>query len=374
MTEVRARRRAYASFIIKILLVLIIPLQGLFYSYRTEWFSILLTFSSDYSIVLNPIYSLATGLFILSPCLIFEWHINSRPISNSIRRRAAVACILSWFLSFLLYLPISNQPQDGFVFLIGRGSNTYYNSVVYSPILAIAFFVILPLIYRETTLRSISKEHRDLSFRVITSILGKKFKRERILSGLLWFGLVFCPFMFFPTIYGWSNQILFVSFFYFIRAFGGGPVYGGLALVIAEFEFVAGVSISLPLTALVAALRFVFVRDIFRYQSGQITKSRLVSLAVLGDLLPSAVITLSALLTIPPGGFYLLFFPLPILPLIGFAFIRFSKVIPIKEELWQDYEHRMWFEKERVPELVEESIKVPITYLLASHIRKRLKE
>ncbi|MHA2397196.1 MAG: hypothetical protein ACXAC0_10865, partial [Candidatus Thorarchaeota archaeon] len=69
--------------------------------------------------------------------------------------------------------------------------------------------------------------------------------------------------------------------------------------------------------------------------------------------------------------------PFPILPLIGFAYIRFSKIIIVRDELWTDYEHRMWFDKEQdpyVPESTDDSITVPITYLLVSQIRKRLKK
>ena len=382
MTEVSGRRRAYAPFIIKILVVLIFPLEGFTSSYGTGWQSILLSVGRDPYIVLpimpvvpirdifftiTPIINIFAGMLILLPCLIFEQQLNSRPISKSLRGRTVTACFLSWFISFLL------QPFTGSFW----GRSPLYYTVNYAPVLAITFFVILPLISRETTIRSISADSQHLSLRLINSV-RKRFKREKVLSGLLWFGLLFCPFMFFLSPYSWALQIQYVSFVYFITAVGGGPVFGGLALLNLDINFTAAIAISLPLTALLASLRFVFVRDIFRYQSGRITKSRLVSIAILGELLPSAAITLFALLTFPLGaGFSPLFYPLPILPLIGFAFIRFSKFVPPKEELWSDYEHRMWFEKERepyVPELVDESIKVPIMYLLVSQVRRRLRE
>ncbi|MBY8996672.1 MAG: hypothetical protein KGD60_02985 [Candidatus Thorarchaeota archaeon] len=368
MNEVTGRRRPSAAFLIKILIVLIFPLRGFFYSYETWWHSILLTVIDNQFIALNPINSLVAGILILLPCLIFEWQLNSRPISKSIRGRTAAACILSWVFSFIL-LPFANPYW---------GSDPFYNTMVYTPILAIAFFVILPLISRETTRQSISTEHRNLSYRFITSTLRKRSRREKILSGLLWFGLVFCPFMFFAVNYGWSYQIQLSSLFYFVSGYGGGLIYGFTALVNVEFQFAAAIAASLPPVALLAGLRFVFVRDVFRYQNGNITKSRLVSVALLGELLPSAALTLFALITFPPGmGFFPLFLPMPILPLLGFVFLRFSKFVPVKEELWTDYEHRMWFEKEQepyVPKPVEETIKVPITYLLVSQVRKRLKE
>ena len=386
MTEARARWRAFASFIVKILVVLVFPLDGFFYSYGTGWQSILLSVGrspygdyiflpavqiiprEDFLLAINPINTILAGLLILLPCLIFEQQLNSRPISKSIRGRTVAACFLTWGFSILL-LPFATGYW---------GRNPLYYTVNYAPVLAIAFFVILPLISRETTIRSISSDHQQLSLGFITSTLRKRFRREKVLTGLLWFSLVFSPFMFFAMISAWSSNIMIISFFYMTSVFGGGPVFGGLAIFNAEIQFTAAIALSLPLSGLLASLRFVFVRDVFRYQSRQITKSRLVSMGLMGELLPSAAVTLFALLTTPlGGGFFPLFYPLPILPLIGFAFLRFSKFVPAKEELWSDYEHRMWYEKEQephVPEPVDETIKVPISYLLVSQFRRRQKD
>ncbi|MGD9397896.1 MAG: hypothetical protein PVJ05_15775, partial [Candidatus Thorarchaeota archaeon] len=84
----------------------------------------------------------------------------------------------------------------------------------------------------------------------------------------------------------------------------------------------------------------------------------------------------SQLALLGPISYIPVLLPIPILPLIGFAYVRFSMIVPLEELLWPDYEHRMWFEKKRepsVPKPPEESITVPIAYLLLSRVRKRRK-
>jgi hypothetical protein len=251
--------------------------------------------------------------------------------------------------------------------------------IVYVPILAIAFFIALPLISRETTLRSISKKHRDLNYGFLTSTLQKRFRREKILIGFLWIGLIFGPFLFYLELYYfWESRWMFWSLFYGYAVYAGSPVYIGVD-ILAYFRLtLTGIDlITLPIFTLMSAVRFLFVRDIFRFQSGIIKRSRLISVAILGELLPSAVLTLISLIFYPPGISAPIFVPIPILPIIGFLFIRLSKVVPIKEELWPDYEHRMWYESRPIqipytPGLKEETIKVPVSYLLVSQLRKRL--
>ena len=365
MNEVTNRRKPSVAFLIKILIVLLFPLQGVFSSPNFGWISILLLVGGDTIVAFASISYLLVGLIIMLPCLIFEHHLNSRPISKSVRRRAAAACILSWFISLLLLL-------FGGALL---AMSYFYTTVLFAPILSIAFFVILPLISRESTMRSIPKEHRALSYSSITSTLHKRIRRGKILSVLLWIGIVFIPFMFFIIPEWGSIHFQFLSLSYQYSAYTGSPWIRTILEVTGNFN--AHDVLLLPSMALLSALRLVFVRDIFRFQTGRINKSRLASVALLGEILPSAIIILSLLTLYYPGDFFPMVFPFPILPLIGFAYIRFSKIIIVRDEIWTDYEHRMWFDKEQdpyVPVSDDESITVPITYLLVSQIRKRRKE
>jgi len=317
----------------------------------------------------NSIFTLSAALLILLPGIIFERKLKTRPISMKVRGQASAACVLTWVFSFVMLL------FGGMYFLNPLFVNT--------PILAIAFFIVLPLISRETTLRSISSKYQELSYGFIASTLRRRFKREKILTGFLWIGIIFCPYLIYWVYMFWFPQLMFWSLFYAYSVDSGLPVFIGFDfLAYFRLNLASIDTFTLPIFALLSSVRFLFVREIFRFQAGAIKRSRLVSVAILGELLPSAVLTLIALATVPPGSFVPIFIPMPLLPIIGFIFIRFNKVIPITEELWPDYEHRMWYEKPKpqpqsllIPHALrieEETIKVPVTYLLVSQVRKRL--
>jgi hypothetical protein len=370
MNENTGRRRPIASFLIKLAVILLFPLRVSFFPGYINWESIILDSSPDVRILVSfiPVPALLAGLFIMLPGIIFERQLKSKPISMKVRGRTAVACFLSWAISLLLIL------SSGTIY----GGSHYSTVILYTPILSISFYVLLPLISRETTIRSISKEHRNLDFGFVTSTLKRKFRRERVLSGLLWLSLVFCPFMIYWVFWYWTPQLYLASLFYTsIISLGGGIILDGLLPLYFDVVLTGIDTISLPVFALLSAVRFLFVREIFRFQSGAIKRSRLISIAILGELLPSAVLTSFSFITAEIGSVGPIFIPTPILPIIGFLFIRFSRVVPIKDELWPDYESRMWFEKEHtpyVPEPMEETIKVPVMYLLVSQLRKRLRE
>ncbi|MFW9787388.1 MAG: hypothetical protein ACFFE2_08545 [Candidatus Thorarchaeota archaeon] len=356
-------RKPSLPFIIKLLVVLLFPLnvysEGQYYS----WVSILFSISNYQSLRLTSFYALVVAIVILFPGFLFERRLNSKPFSESARKLTVVCCILTWFIGVILMLFL------GPLWL----SDLLYFIIMSTPNLTFAFFIILPTIMRESTKRGITKDLWYLSYGFVSATFRKKFRRTRILTGVLWFGLVFSPFLL-RFNWGWySPTFQFISLILAGSAFLYIPWLGafGFQLLITVFP-----ALYIPVIAVLSSVRIIFVRDIFRYQNKLVTRSRLISVALLGELLPSALVTTFYLITIPSSGFvsYLLFYPTPILPIIGLIYAKLDKIQPIKEELWPDYEHRMWFEKERepyTPPPAEESIKVPLTYLLISQIRKR---
>ena len=363
MNEVISRLRPNASFLIKMTVVLLFPLAGNITSSHLDWTSILLSVNIP-NISFNALRTILVGIVILLPGVIFERHIKNRPISTRVRRKAVIACFLSWFIGVVLRFRWVIFSSTAIVYVTFTG-----------PILAIAFFVVLPLITRETMMRNLSAEHLGLKYGFISTALQKRFRRERILSRLLWAGLIFSPFMIYYVFYWWSPTFLSVSLFFTYNLFGGLLVRDFFALEYYQMQFLGLDSLTLPVFALLSAIRFLFVRDIFRFQRSIIKKSRLVSVAILGELLPSAILTSFALMTTLGGG--PVFFPIPILPVIGFIFIRLNKVVPIKEELWPDYESKMWYEKDQptyAPEPRDDTITVPMTYLIVSQVRKHFRD
>jgi len=358
MNEIIGRRRPSAVFLIKTLVVISFPIAGTFGSSGTMLFSVLLEIGGNHVIAFNSIFSVLAGLVIMLPCLIFELDLRNKPISASILIRAVAASILCWLISiFISFVVIFSF--DPFLFQV----------IGYTPVLAISFFVILPLITRETVMRSIPSEHRNLSYEILSSTHSEMFRREKILSGLLWASLVFSPFMGYMVSSWWDFRFYFMSLFYQFTVFSDYPIILEDWFPNVGIQIIAVIGPVLPFIVLLSAIRFVFVRDVFRFQSGFTNKARLASIALLGEILPSAIILFITLFLSPIGTITFAYFPVPLLPIIGFAYIRFSKVLDMNEEIFPDHEYRMWYEKERPAE----SIKVPISYLLVSQIRKRLR-
>lgn len=372
MTEVSSRRRTTAFFLLKLLIVLSFPLFLRISFLGITWSSLLLLveifFVDETSLIIfSSAVPILIALFIMSPCILFEYHLNRQPISKTIRGRAMAVSMFSLLISRLIpYTPMFFYEM----------SMVYATS--YSYMLGIVFFVILPIIFRESMLRSISQNLRSLSYDFIKATVGKQARRGNILSGLVWAGLIFAPFIVTLVDSDLMAQTDLWSLFYQYRLYSDFPylTYDQF-LPSNSYEIVPMIQGVLIVFVLLSAIRIIFVRDIFRYRLTQITMSRLLSVAILGEILPAALLTLLTLVGSSTTTATFLILPIPILPLIGFAFIRFSKVIPLRNEIWPDQEYRMWYEKERepyVPETADESIKVPITYLILSQVRKHLKE
>lgn len=363
MNGATRRWKPRVTFFIKLLFVLIFPLEGIFSVVNMSWTSILLIINETSIVTFSSVLSVVLGLVFILPGVVFERQLNLMPISKSIRKRILSVCILIWFTSYLLLIFGGN---------IWRVYDVY-ETLVYAPILSISFYVVLPVISRSSTMQRIPIEYRTLSYSFIKTNLHTKNRRQRLLSSVLWIGLMFSPFMMFIMSSWWSYDFHFFSLSYYLSIYGRSPWLTDIQwLADLSFEYLTITTDVFPVFVLLSSLRLVFVRDVFRYQNGLVDKSRLASIAVLGEILPSALVTLSMLITGYPGDLIPVILPFPLLSIIGFAHIRFSKVIQLKDELWSDYEYRMWFEEEpREPEPMEESITVPLAYLLLSHFRKR---
>lgn len=372
MTDAAHKRRHLPFFLVKILVVLIFPLEMIIAPPYIGWASLLLVVRVNQFPFFTSVPSLLIGLIIMLPCIFFERMLYSSSISRPVRKQVVASCILSCGISLAILLSgVANPP---IYILVGGFIGDFYllAATVYAPILGISFFVVLPLILRESALRTISAEHHQLSYQVINSVLQKRFKREKVLCGLLWLSLLFCPFLLILFNMGSSFQFFSLSVF-FAMNFQAYSVFADAIFLGGSLQLTSVTLVALPLVFLLSSIRFVFVRDVFRFQRGIIDRSRLASAAILGEILPAAIITFLMLGTIAPSSPIPLIFPAPILPFAGFVLIKLSRTKLSKEELWPDYESRMWYEQAQEPystKSADESIKVPLTYLLISQVRK----
>jgi hypothetical protein len=372
MSDTADKRRRVPFFLVKMLVVLIFPLHMVIDPPYIQWMSLLLVVQSNQIPFFTSIPALLIGLIVMLPCIYFERLLNTSSISRTVRKQVAAACALSCGTALAVQLTrIVDLPPN--ILLSVFSSAPYAQAAtLYAPILGISFFVVLPLILRESAYRFVSADHRQLRYQVINSLLQKRFKREKVLSTLFWFCLLFCPFLSGLGTTWYSFQFSSLSIFYIMQF----PAYSLFAQVIPAMGSLALTStdfISLPITVLLSSVRFVFVRDLFRFQRHIINRSRVASTGILGEILPSAIITLLTLSRDPFASAILLILPTPILPFAGFALIKFSRTTPLKDELWPDYESKMWYEQGQEPHATrspEESIKVPLTYLLISKVRK----
>ena len=367
MSEDTKRLLPSASFIFKLIVVMLFPLNLEISSYYTSqvWSSVLFTLDLRGSITFFPLLRILIALLLMTPCLVFEYHLHSASLNKKLRYRALGVSVLTWLIASGIF------PFGYFLNYEMRGLLRSLATI------SVSFFVILPLILRESVIKSVSSRSHSLSYSFLTSGLGKKIRREQLLSTLLWIGLVFCPFVCHVYVSWGYFDLQFISIFYLKRVYSSPligvlpvlPSLGNLSLIIVE-------AVILPFMLLLSAIRFVFVRDVYRYRSKTVTKQRLLSVAVLGEILPPAILVGLMLPSISSSFFMSPLLPVPILPILGFIAVRFSRILPVKDELWPDVEHRMWFEKEKepyVPQKQEESIKVPLAYLLVSQVRRRLK-
>jgi hypothetical protein len=97
-------------------------------------------------------------------------------------------------------------------------------------------------------------------------------------------------------------------------------------------------------------------------------------MGILSEIAPAAMLTLQQLSYIMvmelPFGYYNWILPTPIFPLLGYLFVRMSRALPPYHTLWDEEEHRIWFEEKHREKVRDPRLKVPISYLIRSRLRK----
>ena len=367
MRERIRRRLSWFRILVKIIIVLIFPIRFYvdIFSNNNNWISILFSIDSFNTIVFDPILTITTAIILMLPGIYFDLKIHSSPISTSIRRKATFIAIVTWLFPFgLIFLGIFTQSSTGL--------GTIY-AISFIPTLAIPIFIVLPIINRELIIRSSPANLHTYSFSYLYNGFKKRFGRRRFLPILIWGGLFLSPLI----MQGPWGEMSLISIFYGAN-FGGVYFFDSLSFYSVNLNLVP--AYIFPGYLLLFSIRLVFIRDIYRFCDGKVTKSRLISIGLLAEIAPVAVMTLiytviSIGMGVFPGSFAQFIFPTPIFPLLGYLYVRLSNLGITPDELWDDEEYRMWFE-EGPPtpppgqQPMEHRIKVPISYLIVSQFRK----
>jgi len=360
MSEGTTGSVSWKKTLFKIFIVLVFPIGiSINFDYGLEqWTSILFHVDYDGQLIFASLFTVLFAIILMLPGIFFERKIQLNPISSSIRRKALISIVAIGLLSF------------GFVFI--SIFNPYFYGIdagvpiIFVPILTISLFIFLPIFNRELTIRSTPMNMQSLSFSFFSSIFKMRFGKLRFLPVLLWVGLLFSPIIImYPWGDIWGLSILFQMRLYIATFMRDFPYLYGFYLNLTPLN-------NLPFVMLVFSLRFVFIRDIYRFNEGTIQKSRLISIGLLAEIVPVAVLTL---LNLSALEFSQYFIPTPFFPLLGYLYVRYSKLPPMMDEIWEDEEHRMWFEDDKQPislvqKPMEHRIKVPISYLIVSQFRK----
>jgi hypothetical protein len=350
-----ADRVPWRPTIAKALIVLLFPL-GIGYSFGGFYLisALLIIGPIPFSFFDSLLITLFSIIFLL-PGIYIERRIKSKPVANSVRKSVIVVTIAIWLVSFfvsLIAMPI--VPMMLFLHLPS----------VYIPILSISFFIILPLLNREFIIRQTPEKYHMRSYVELSESYKQHFGKRRFLPLLIWSGLLFSPLFSFGP---W--QINIVSLLYNVLMDVGGPIY-----TVAINQFIYSVISVSGLVAhfLIFSLRFVFIRDLFLFSKGEVSQSRLISMGVLSEIAPAAMLTLQqfALIIVleMPFGYYSWILPTPLFPLLGYLFARKSRYTDQSDYFWDDLEQKMRFDKE--PQPMDLHIKIPVSYLIRSRLRK----
>ncbi|MFX1483531.1 MAG: hypothetical protein ACFFCP_10105 [Promethearchaeota archaeon] len=370
MVEATNRRLIWRGIFIKILIILVFPISFSFYSNYwyggvlaptiNNWISLLIQIEYD-SIEIAMIDAFLPAFILMLPGILFERKIRKSSISSHVRKSALLAALVTWLLAFSLQftLPSVIYYYDSFY--------SQLMAIDYVPTLAIPLFIVLPLLNRELVLKSASPETLDRSFANVSKNFTGRFRWTRYLPLLLFIALMFSPIV---LLYPYGGYFL-------LSPICALDLIGYRVIPLQFFPIDAAYFnlnsfFLLPITLIVFSLRAIFIRDVFRYHQVKLTQQRLISTGLLAEISPAVI--MSILSSIPGSGLYFIV-PTPILPIIGYLFVRHSKLPTMTDEIWDDEEYRMWFEGEQPAPTpyqprMEQDIKVPLTYIIASQFRK----
>jgi len=362
-----------------LLQLIILPTSGLLFT-PLESYSV---WASDFStlilILSTVLRNFVVGILIAFPGIYYSYKLSRVPVNRSYWKQGLGTAIAIYFLVFglLLYFTMNMYSPEFYwdsslwIFLQRIGQYTT---------LVMGVFIILPLVQRQVVIIGSPSELHYYSMSKIEAYPKIKLSREKILGAIFWLVLCFGPMIFVQgSVWG-----------------GGGNTFSGLLITYVlsadvfritgplSFLFLTNDFSIIPLSAVIGAFHFAFVRDTYRYLRKTITRQRLVSMAVFSSIFPLIISTGTY---IPMLGYYFLIpIPFPLLQIVGFILVKYHRpMVGQVDRIWKDDRLKMWWEEddreqqkeehvgsppERPHRHREEIIVVPVTYIFVSRIRQ----
>ncbi|MFW9957441.1 MAG: hypothetical protein ACFFCT_05160 [Candidatus Odinarchaeota archaeon] len=356
--------------------ILFLPLNGLLFTPSNNFFIYFAEQVTAQPILMSDIMrNFLMGVFLAFPAISFNYRLMHSPADKPFRNLAIGIMILSSFMIFmaeLILMPIFNPVY-------------YYNyqliqNIQIFPTFVIGAFVILPMIQRQAVIIASPEELHSHTMREIEMNPQLRVRREKFLATILWIALFFLPYFVFYQYTFYNAYAAILSFSYTMN------INSGIYVIIdIGSSIISGMGMPffyLPILGILGAVRFLYVRDIYRYLKHEITHRRMMFMGILGDIFPIIGYIVISILFSPWSLPISSIFPLPFLFFIGVLLARLHRsVLPYGNRIWADVDTRMWFEEQETRPIIvvpekpyrpsEEQITVPFGYMVISHIRKR---
>jgi len=364
-----------------LLQLIILPTSGLLFT-PLESYSVWASDVSTLILILSTVIrNFFVGILIALPGIHYSYKLSRAPVNKSYWKRGLGTAIAIYFLVFSvfqyfmmsMYSPEFYWDYSFWAFLMRIGQ---YTTIV------IGVFIILPLVQRQAVIIGSPSELHCYSMSEIEAYPKLNLSREKILSAIFWLVLCFGPMIFVQRSMwgGGGNTFSGLLITYVLSA----DVHRQTGSLLLSFLFITNDFSIIPLSAVIGAFHFAFVRDTYRYLRKTITRQRLLSMAVFSSIFPLIIPTGTYF---PMLGYYFLIpIPFPLLQIVGFILVKYHRpMVDQVDRIWKDDRSKMWWEKddreqqreehvESTPEKPhrhrEELITVPVTYLLISRIRQ----
>ena len=364
-----------------LLQLIILPTSGLLFT-PLESYSV---WASDFStlilILSTVLRNFVVGILIAFPGIYYSYKLSRVPVNRSYWKQGLGTAIAIYFLVlsllfyFTMYMYSPEFYWDSSFWILLQRIGQYTTLVM-------GVFIILPLVQRQAVIIGSPSELHCYSMSEIESYPKLNLSREKMLSAIFWLVLCFGPLMFQQSLfyYGGGNTFSGLLITYELSA----DVYRIPGSLLLSFIFITNDFSIIPLSAVIGAFHFAFVRDTYRYLRKTITRKRLVSMAIFSSIFPLIISTGTY---IPMLGYYFLIpIPFPLLQIVGFILVKYHRpIVDYVDRIWKDDRSKMWWEEddreqqkeehvgstpERPHRHREEIIVVPVTYRFVSRIRQ----
>lgn len=320
---------------------------------------------STIDIQLNPVYLLIPILAMI-PGILYNYEIGQRPLDSSVKRLTLWALLATFLLNYLQgYLVTLGVLMGAEAWVLATTINQTFP-------LSIVVFIMLPLMLREAVVASCPEELLPLPLREVEQIPHLGHLRNKVVAVFIWAMVTFSPFimyMQYDTFYGYSLDFVGLIYQLIYRAYSflDFSLFVNVAIIPGSLIWVM---------LLMSSIRLLFVREIFRWFAGKSSLSRLVMIGVLGELLPSGIISSTYLLmgVTSTAGLYL---PFPSVILAGLLSLKLFKFKLESATLWDEegisLEGSATLEparqtKKPLRPIHDDIIRVPVLYMVKSKI------